>query len=126
MDKHSIDGRQLDRIFGGSDVRMKLTQYGYRNDPYGDSQTRAGHGAYSGLQGQRSVALTDSALAALGMSRSMVSRQHPWVDIHLPGGGLLTRRVDDRAPERDRRVDLYQPQGFDRRLPDHATVSTHR
>ncbi len=114
----------LGRVAGG--VSMKLTQYGYRNDPYGDSQTRAGHGAYSGLARGRSVALTDSAVASLGLTRGLVRSEHPWVDIHLPGGGTLTRRVDDRAPERDRRVDLYQPGGFDRRLPSRASVTLHR
>jgi len=49
-----------------------------------------------------------------------------FVDIHTRGGGVLTRRIDDRAPERDRRVDLYQPGGFNRSLGDRADVTLHR
>jgi hypothetical protein len=43
-------------------------------------------------------------------------------DSGLRGGGVLQRRIDDRAPQRDMRADLYQPRGFDRRLPDYADV----
>ncbi len=115
---------ELDRAWGG--VRMQLTQYGYRNDPYMDSETRRGHGAYSNLQRDRSVALTDSGLRALGLTRSQVRTDHPWVEIHLRGGGSMLRRIDDRAPERNKRADLYQPGGFDRHLPDYADVQLAR
>jgi len=104
-------------------VRMQLTQYGYPNDPYSDSETRKGHGAYHNLVRGESVALTDSGLRALGLSRSQVLATHPWVNIQLRGGGTLERRIDDRAPERNMRADLYQPGGFDGRLPDDADVS---
>jgi hypothetical protein len=115
---------QLARAWGG--VNMKLTQYGYPNDPYSDSETRKGHGAYHNLHAGESVALTDSGLRALGLSRHQVRSSSQWVDIKLRGGGTLTRRIDDRAPERDLRTDLYQPGGFDRNLPDHADISLHR
>jgi hypothetical protein len=115
---------QLASAWGG--VSVRLTQYGYANDPYMDSETRRGHGAYHNLQRDQSVALTDSTLHSLGLTRSQVRHSAQWVDIKLRGGGTLTRRIDDRAPERDRRADLYQPRGFDRHLPDHADVSLHR
>ena len=114
----------LDAAWGG--VQMKLTQYGYRNDPYSDRETRAGHGAYSNLHENQSMAMTDSGLRALGLTRALVRSTHPWVQLKLAGGGVLERRVDDRAPERDQRADLYQPGGFDRHLPDHADVSLRR
>ena len=114
----------LVRPAGG--VRMQLTQYGYPNDPYSDSETRKGHGAYHHLVPGESVALTDSGLRALGLSRSQVLATHPWVNIQLRGGGTLQRRIDDRAPERNMRADLYQPGGFDHRLPDDADVSLRR
>ena len=112
---------QLTRPSGG--VRMQLTQYGYPNDPYSDSETRKGHGAYHSLVAGESVALTDSGLRALGLTRSEVRSTHPWINIKLAGGGTLQRRIDDRAPERNMRADLYQPGGFDRRLPDYADVT---
>ena len=112
---------QLARACGG--VQVQLTQYGYAHDPYSDSETRKGHGAYHPLQAGRSVALTDSTLAALGLGHQQVRRSQQWVNIKLKGGGVLHRRIDDRAPERNRRADLYQPGGFDRSLPDHAEIS---
>lgn len=116
-----IGSELLTRPSGG--VRMQLTQYGYPNDPYSDSETRKGHGAYHNLVRGESVALTDSGLRALGLSRQQVLGTHPWVNIQLRGGGTLQRRIDDRAPERNMRADLYQPGGFDHRLPDYADVT---
>jgi len=120
----TLDAVQLLRPSGG--VRMQLTQYGYANDPYTDSETRKGHGAYHSLVRDESVALTDSGLRALGLSRSNVLSSHPWVDIKMRGGGTLQRRIDDRAPEANMRADLYQPGGFDHRLPDYADVTLRR
>lgn len=114
----------MTRPCGG--VRMQLTQYGYPNDPYSDSETRKGHGAYHSLVRGESVAMTDAGLRALGLTRGDVRTSHPWIDIKLRGGGVLQRRIDDRAPERNMRADLYQPGGFDRRLPDYADVSLRR
>lgn len=116
----ALTDSDLVRASGG--VRMQITQYGYRNDPYMDSETRKGHGAYSTLASERSVALTDSGLASLGLTRAMVRRTHPWVDIQLKGGGTLHRRIDDRAPERNRRADLYEPGGFNRHIGDYGNV----
>ncbi|MBX3158171.1 MAG: hypothetical protein KF773_19545 [Deltaproteobacteria bacterium] len=120
----AISPEELHRAWGG--INMKLTQYGYPNDPYSDSETRKGNGAYHKLRAQESLALTDSALGALGLSRSEVRRNSHWVDIRLKGGGVLHRRIDDRAPQREMRADLYQPGGFDRSLPDHADVRLSR
>jgi hypothetical protein len=114
----------LRRPVGG--VSMRLTQYGYPGDPYSDSETRKGHGAYHSLVPSESVALTDAGLRGLGLSRADVRRDHPWLDIKLRGGGTLERRIDDRAPESNMRADLYQPGGFDRRLPDYADVTLRR
>ena len=119
----TISDDELGRAHGG--VNMKLTQYGYPHDPDGDSETRKGHGAYSDLAANRSVAMTDSGLAALGLSRSTVRQDHPWIDVKLKGGGTLTRRIDDRAPERDMRTDMYEPAGFDKSLGDRADISLH-
>ena len=114
----------LVRAHGG--VRMQLTQYGYPHDPYSDSETRKGLGAYHDLSKNRSVALTDSSLHALGLTRSQVRHGNEWVDIYVKGGGVLHRRIDDRAPEHNRRVDMYEPGGFDRRLPGSADVRLSR
>ena len=115
---------ELARVAGG--VSVQLTQFGYRNDPNMDSYTRRGLGAYHHLVRDQSVALTDSTLSALGLTRRQVSHGEHWVQINLKGGGVLQRRIDDRAPERNRRADLYQPGGFDRHLPDRADVSLLR
>lgn len=120
----TIPTDELVRASGG--INMKLTQYGYPNDPYTDSETRKGNGAYHKLHANESIALTDSALVALGLSRSQVRRESHWVDIRIKGGGVLHRRIDDRAPQREMRADLYQPGGFDRRLPDRADVFLSR
>jgi len=119
-----IASMQLSRPSGG--VRMQLTQYGYPNDPYTDSETRKGHGAYHPLASGESVALTDSGLRALGLSRQAVRSSAQWLDIKLRGGGTIERRIDDRAPESNMRADLYQPGGFDRSLPDYADVTLRR
>lgn len=124
MSFDALDTDQLSRAWGG--VSMKLTQYGYPNDPYTDSETRKGHGAYHNLVANESLAMTDSGLRALGLSRSDVRRSPFWVDIKLKGGGVLHRRIDDRAPQSDKRADLYQPGGFDKRLPDYADVQLSR
>jgi hypothetical protein len=115
---------ELMHAHGG--VNMRLTQYGYPNDPYSDRETRRGHGAYHSLHAGQSIALTDSGLRALGLTRREVRHSTQWVDIRLRGGGVMTRRIDDRAPQRGMRADLYQVHGFDRRLPDYADVSRHR
>ena len=118
----TLDETELKAVSGG--ISMKLTQYGYRNDPYMDSDTLHGRGAYRHLSKDTSVALTDSGLRALGLTRSQVRHKDYWVEINLgkKGGGVLRRRIDDRAPEHDKRVDLYQLQGFNRHLPDRADV----
>lgn len=120
----TIEHGELARASGG--INMKLTQYGYPNDPYSDSETRKGHGAYRHLAPDTSLAMTDSGLRALGLSRSGVTHTPTWVDIHLKGGGTLHRRIDDRAPERDMRADLYMKSGFNRSLPDRADVTLSR
>lgn len=115
---------QLERPAGG--VQMQLTQYGYPHDPYTDSETRKGNGAYHSLVRDESVAMTDSGLRALGLTRAEVRSSHPWVNIKLRGGGTLERRIDDRAPQSNMRADLYQPGGFDHQLPDYADVTLRR
>ncbi len=111
----------LSRAHGG--VTMQLTQYGYPKDPYMDKYTRRGLGKYHNLVRDESVALTDSSLTALGLSRAMIGADHPWVNIKLRGGGVLHRRIDDRAPERGHRADLYMPGGYDSGLGDDADIS---
>lgn len=120
----TITTDQLTNAWGG--INMKLTQYGYPNDPYGDSETRKGHGAYRNLDRDSSLAMTDSGLRALGLTRTGVRSNPTWVDLKLRGGGTLTKRIDDRAPESDMRADLYMPRGFNGSLPDRADVSLHR
>jgi len=116
----TIDPDELSGACGG--INMKLTQYGYANDPYMDSYTKRGLGAYRRLNSQHSIALTDSGLRALGLSRQDVRRHEHWVELKLRGGGVMRRRIDDRAPQREMRADLYMPRGFNRGLGDRADV----
>jgi hypothetical protein len=97
-------------------VKMKLTQYGYPGDPYMDSYTAKGQGAYHDLEKGISCALTDSAKSALGATKRC------WLRISFPSGGSIVRRYDDRAPQSDHRCDLYMLTGFDASYPDYATV----
>ena len=87
-----------------------------------DSYTRRGLGAYRHLNGEKSIALTDSGLRALGLSRRDVTRHEHWVELKLRGGGSLRRRIDDRAPQREMRADLYMPHGANWRLGERADV----
>ena len=98
-------------------MRMKVTQYGYPGDPYTDSETAKGNGAYHKLEAGVSCALTDSAKHALGATKQC------WIKIAFAGGTSQVRRYDDRAPEADNRVDLYNPQGFETALGDYAEIS---
>ncbi len=104
-------------------VHVQLTQYGYKNDPYMDSYTKKGIGAYHGLAADESVGLTKASMHALGLTPAMIRRDHPWVNIQLKGGGVLHRRVDDTGPERNARADLYMPGGLNRGMPDSADIS---
>ena len=72
----------LTRPSGG--VNMRLTQYGYPNDPYSDSETRKGHGAYHNLVPGESVALTDSGLRALGSVSERVAHRAPCSVLVVP------------------------------------------
>src|SRR5262245_64971509 len=120
MEFETIDLDDLDDACGG--INMKLTQYGYPGDPYSDSYTRRGLGAYRKLHSTKSIALTDSGLRALGLSRQDVRRREHWVELRLRGGGIIHRRIDDRAPQREMRADLYMPGGYNRRLGDRVDI----
>ena len=119
----AIDDDQLAGACGG--IQMRLTQYGYPGDPNSDSNTRRGLGAYRHLD-RDSIALTNAGLRALGLSRHDVQSAPHWVDIRMRGGGILHRRIDDRAPQRSMRADLYMPSGFNRSYPDYADVMLQR
>ena len=116
-----LSDEQLRGASGG--VHVRLTQYGYKNDPYMDSYTKRGMGAYHQLQDGESVGLTRAAMAALHINPAMIRRDHPWVNIQLKGGGVLHRRIDDTGPERNARADLYMPGGMDGSMPDYADIS---
>jgi hypothetical protein len=99
-------------------MRIKITQYGYANDETPDSNTRAHIGVQNiELEQDVSCAITDSAKHALG------AHVGDWLRIDFGGGQTLYRRIDDRAPEHDPRVDIYMVQGFNRRLHDFADVT---
>ena len=96
----SVPSELLTRPSGG--VTMRLTQYGYPGDPYSDSETRKGHGAYHTLAAGESVALTDSGLSALGLSRSQVRSEHPFnIAFHdIVAGGMKSTDAVEKAYKR--------------------------
>jgi hypothetical protein len=98
-------------------MRMRITQYGYADDATPDSNTEAGRGAFHSLDPDVSIALTKSAQKALG------AKPGDWIKIEFKSGGTQVRRFDDRAPEKQARVDLYNPRGFVKGLDDYANVS---
>jgi hypothetical protein len=99
-------------------MKIKITQYGYSNDKNGDSLTRAHLGVQDiELEQGVSCALTDSAKSALG------AHVGDWVRIDFGGGEVAFRRVDDRAPENERRVDMYAVEGFHKSQHDFADVT---
>lgn len=95
---------------------IKITQYGYSNDPDGDTLTREGWGCWGNKLDANGCALTKSAEDAIGALKLC------WLEITFTNGVVMQRQWQDRAPESDPRLDLYQPQGFDRTLPDFGTV----
>lgn len=100
-------------------MKIALTQYGYSNDPDGDTLTREGWGAWGNKLTATSCALKRSTASQLGF----VPRCK--VPIVLPNGNSLYRFWDDVIPETDKgaRCDLYQPDGFDKSLPDTAQIA---
>jgi hypothetical protein len=113
----TLTDRQLVSASGG--VQMGLGQY--------DGRTKRGVGIYHELVDGKSVALTEEAMRALGLTNQIVKRDHPWVDIRPQGGGgVLRRRVDDQAYSLTsrRRADVYM-RGPDK-LPDRADVTLSR
>jgi len=99
-------------------MKIKITQYGYKNDECADSLTEAGIGAWDNkLEPCVSCALTRSAQNLLDASPAS------WLRIDFGNGRVTARRFDDRAPEDDPRVDIYAPGGFDKTQPDYAEVT---
>lgn len=97
-------------------MRIKTTQYGYPNDEDGDTLTKEGWGCWGNKLTAAGCALTKSAENLLGATKLC------WLKITYSTGVILYRQWQDRAPEADDRLDLYQPQGFDKTLPDYADV----
>jgi hypothetical protein len=99
-------------------MKIRITQYGYANDSTPDSNTRAHIGVQNiELAQDVSCAVTDSAKHALG------AHVGDWLRIDFGSGNVVYRRIDDRAPENDQRVDMYMVQGYHRGLHDYADVS---
>jgi|SRR6516162_7557848 hypothetical protein len=98
---------------------IKTTQYGYekKGDKNWDKDTAAGRGKFHSLEPGVSAALTDSAAKALGVQPG------DWIKVTYPNGSVQIRRYDDRAPQKENRVDLYQPRGFDKNIPDFGSVT---
>ena len=99
---------------------MRITQYGYNDDPYMDSKTERRIGGWDNVLNAESCALTDAAVKLLELTQANRGAK---LQVVFTNGATIFRRWDDRAPEANARLDLYQPQGFDKSLPDFATVT---
>jgi hypothetical protein len=93
-----------------------ITQYGYANDPQMDKLTLKKLGMRDNTLTPHAAALTDS------MAQQVHANPGDVIEIVDPNGNKRLAYYGDRAPEPDPRVDLYQPQGFDKSIPDKQQV----
>jgi len=99
-------------------ARLLVTQYGWKEDPYGDTLTREGWGAWGNKLTIDACALTDSAVELIR------AKPMDWIKVDFKDGTApLARQYQDRAPEKEPRCDLYMPEGFNKRFPDYAEVT---
>lgn len=100
-------------------MKVELTQFGYPNDPDGDTLTRENWGAWGNQLSAVSCALKRSTAKELGATPRCK------IKIVLGPDSVLYRWWDDVIPEVDPgdRCDLFQPKGFDATLPDRADIS---
>lgn len=118
---------------------LKTTQYGLSVkaggwDPDGDSGTDQWQGDVGNILNLSSCALTVSAEDELARSLLIPGTPAPAGRLHLPQGQLLKvtfpgaphivlyRTFDDRAPEADGRLDIFNPYAFDHVIPDTGEV----
>lgn len=100
-------------------MKTRITQYGYSNDPYADTLTEQGWGGWGNRLNGASCALTDSEVKELGLTKADHGCK---LKITFDSGVVIYRFWADRAPEASDRLDLNQPEGFDKSIPDWATV----
>ena len=105
----------------GNPIRAKTTQYGYKDDPCGDSLTKAGYGCFD-AEGLPSLKVGDCALTK-SLQEALGAVMHDMIKAKWPNGDVLVFRFNDRAPESDFRLDIYHPDGFDSTIGDYADIS---
>lgn len=104
-------------------MKIKITQYGLSRsaggwDPDGDSETDQWLGNMGNILNTSSCAITDSAMKDLG------AKHGDLLQIVFDTKHVYYRRIDDRAPEADARVDMFFPFAFDKSIPaDYADVT---
>lgn len=104
-------------------MKVRITQYGYPDDPNGDSLTRAQIGDHDNKLTTISCALTAAARKAFGTTKGLDA--YYLLDFGFVDGVrfIIICMDDDTCPQTDVRIDLYMPFGFNKRLPDFAEVS---
>lgn len=99
-------------------MRLKVTHYGEPNDPYKDSNSMNWIGNHDNILNISSCALTRSAQEALECDQGALLR------IVFTNRLIMYRTFDDRAPESDPRLDLFNPFNcLPPGLPDYADVT---
>jgi hypothetical protein len=88
---------------------IKTTHYGYAGDPFGDKYSARGIGAFGDnkLVPLQSVALTST------MAKKLKVSPGDQIQATDTNGQMHILTYDDKAPEEDARIDIYNPNGSD-------------
>jgi len=97
--------------------KMKVTHYGETNDKYGDTLTREGMGNVENHLTLDACALTKSAQQKLG------ANEFDWIQIDFGNGTVIRKQFQDRCPNKEDRVDIYNPHNLRLGYPDFAEIS---
>lgn len=99
-------------------MKIKITSYGQKGDPYADTNSENWIGNHDNGLTISSCALTQSAQDMLGCAQGALLR------IVFTNRLVMYRTFDDRAPEADPRLDLFNPFNcLPPGLPDYADVT---
>lgn len=100
----------------------KTTHYGYKDDPYMDDFTRGGQSASGIALRSGSVAITASMAKKMGLGKPDGSP----IELVDANGNKRPGTYDDFAPEKDDRIDIYDPNGSQKKGAPFNAVSARK